>query len=58
LCPNHHVDFEYRMVRVDPRSFTITHAYDSTVHAELETRRETDETYLQYHDTTIGHQRV
>jgi hypothetical protein len=44
------------MVRVEPRSLAVTHAYDSTVHAELETRHETAETYLQYHNTTIGHQ--
>jgi predicted HNH restriction endonuclease len=58
LCPNHHVDFDYGMVRVDPRSLAVTHAYDSTVHAELETRHEVGGTYLQYHNTTIGHQRV
>lgn len=54
LCPNHHVDFDYGMVRVDPRSLAITHAYDSAVHAELETRHEVGETYLKYHNTTIG----
>lgn len=58
LCPNHHVDFDYGMVCVDPRSLAVTHAYDSTVHSELETRHEVGETYLQYHNTIIGHQRV
>jgi predicted HNH restriction endonuclease len=54
LCPNHHVDFDYGMVRVDPRSLAVAHAYDSTVHAELETRHEVGEAYLRYHNTTIG----
>jgi hypothetical protein len=56
LCQNPHVDFNYGMVRVDPRSLTVTHAYDSTVHSELEARHEVGETYLAYHNTKIAYQ--
>lgn len=54
LCPNHHVDFDYGMVRVDPRSLAVDHAYDSTVHAELEAQHEVGETYLNYHNAEIA----
>ncbi|MFC7228684.1 HNH endonuclease [Salinirubellus salinus] len=54
LCPDHHVDFDYGMVRVDPRSLAVDHAYDSSVHAELETRHEVGERFLTYHNDTIA----
>jgi predicted restriction endonuclease len=58
LCPNHHVDFDYGMVRVDPRSLAVEHAYDSSVHGELETRHEVGERYLSYHNDTIAFERL
>lgn len=31
LCPNHHADFDYGVIEVDPASHTIRHSYDSAV---------------------------
>lgn len=31
LCPNHHADFDYGMVRIDPETFQIEHIYDSQI---------------------------
>jgi 5-methylcytosine-specific restriction protein A len=28
LCPNHHADFDYGLVSVDPGSLTVAHAYE------------------------------
>jgi predicted HNH restriction endonuclease len=55
LCPDHHVDFDYGMVRVDPRSLDITHAYDERVHATLEARHEVGGAFLSYHNDTIAY---
>lgn len=31
LCPNHHADFDYGMIDVDPTTFEINHAYDDEI---------------------------
>lgn len=54
LCPDHHVDFDYGMVRVDPRSFAIDHAYDDGVHAELAVQHEVGRGHLTYHNDEIA----
>lgn len=31
LCPNHHADFDYGQLTVDPETYCISHAYDDAV---------------------------
>lgn len=56
LCPNHHIDFEYGMIRVDPDNFKINHRYESDLNGE--TLRVLDShnisRYIQYHDENIA----
>lgn len=57
LCPNHHADFDYGVIEVDPESYRIRHGYDSEVdRSELEVDPEhpLSEAYLQYHNTEIS----
>lgn len=53
LCPNHHADFDYGMIEVDPQTLEVTHAYDDdltgtqlTVHPDHDLAKE----YLRYHN--------
>lgn len=53
LCPNHHSDFDYGMVRIDVETLTVNHAYDDGVDGKRLTLRDdhslnTD--YLKYHN--------
>lgn len=54
LCPNHHIDFDYGMVRVDPQSFEIEHAYDEEVYTELEVQHDVATEYLLYHNQELA----
>ncbi|WP_265112273.1 HNH endonuclease [Halosolutus halophilus] len=57
LCPNHHADFDYGMIEVDPDTMTLSHAYESnldgrklTVHSDHELSKR----YLEYHNSEIA----
>jgi hypothetical protein len=57
LCPNHHSDFDYGMIEVDPDTLGITHAYDEGVDGEsLYVRDDHDlsDTYLKHHNSKIS----
>ncbi|KAB1194703.1 HNH endonuclease [Haloferax sp. MBLA0076] len=57
LCPDHHADFDYGMLAIDPDSKTIAHAYDRDIDgASLYVRddHEVDEQYLEYHNREIA----
>lgn len=57
LCPNHHADFDYGVVSVDPDTGRVAHAYDQTVDATTLTTRqdhEIDPEYLRYHNREIA----
>lgn len=56
LCPNHHADFDYGLVAVDPDSYRIAHAYDAAVDGgTLFVRGDhpLDARYLAYHNREI-----
>lgn len=53
LCPNHHADFDYGLIRVNPETLTIDHSYEAEtdgdtlhVHADHSLNRD----YLEYHN--------
>ena len=53
LCPNHHADFDFGMLEVDPSSFEISHRYDDEVDgSRLRTTSEhtIGSEYLRYHN--------
>lgn len=57
LCPDHHADFDYGMLAVDPETHTIAHAYERDVDgAELFLREDhaLDELFLDYHNREIA----
>jgi 5-methylcytosine-specific restriction endonuclease McrA len=37
LCPNHHSDFDYRLIEIDPESLEITHEYEELDRSGLRT---------------------
>lgn len=53
LCPNHHADFDYGMLSIDPDSLEISHQYDSSVDGNTLTMmpdHEIAQAYLNYHN--------
>ncbi|WP_126664349.1 HNH endonuclease [Haloterrigena salifodinae] len=57
LCPNHHADFDYGMIEIDPESLKISHKYDEeingstlTIHEDHEISRE----FIQYHNKELS----
>lgn len=57
LCPNHHADFDYGVIAVDPDDLTISHQYDDRVDgAKLNVRSDHDlaATLLSYHNENIS----
>jgi len=54
LCPNHHADFDFGMVKVDPDSLDINHCYEDK-ERELEFRpgHEVDPEFLEYNNDHI-----
>ncbi|WP_135828934.1 HNH endonuclease [Halorussus halobius] len=56
LCPNHHADFDFGRIRIDPQTFKINHAYESKVDGtELRRKKEhdIDERCVRYHNEGI-----
>lgn len=56
LCPNHHADFDYGMVKVEPATLEIEHAYDNDVcGSELTVipEHQIDHEFLRYHNENI-----
>lgn len=57
LCPDHHADFDYGMIEVDPDSFEITHGYDSTLDGEqlqVESGHNLRTNFFDYHNQQIS----
>ena len=57
LCPNHHADFDYGRVRVDPDSLLVEHAFDDDVDGTVLTvdaEHDLDTRYLAYHNAEIA----
>ncbi|MFA9427099.1 HNH endonuclease [Natronorubrum sp. A-ect3] len=57
LCPNHHSDFDYGMLEVDPDTLTVSHAYDTDVDGvRLHVRDDHNlsSSYLAHHNNEIS----
>lgn len=57
LCPNHHADFDYGRVRVDPDSLVVEHAFDDEVDGTFLTvdgDHDLNDEYLAYHNDRIA----
>jgi predicted restriction endonuclease len=56
LCPNHHADFDYGNITVDPDSLEIQHEYDESVNERLTLvgGHELGREYLEYHNREIA----
>lgn len=57
LCPNHHADFDYGRLSVDPKTYHVSHTYDDAVDGiELTVAdpHEPNEDYLTYHNEVIA----
>jgi len=53
LCPNHHADFDYGMISVDPETYEITHSYDKEVDGReliVLPAHDLDTRHLKYHN--------
>lgn len=57
LCPNHHADFDYGMVSVDPESLTVAHAYEpglSGTTLTLDSEHSLAREHIEYHNREIA----
>lgn len=57
LCANHHVDFDYGRIRVDPDTYELTHAFESDVDGTRLTiadGHELNAEFLEYHNEEIA----
>ena len=57
LCPNHHADFDYGRLRIDPESYEVTHAFDAAVDSEQLTvaaNHELDPQFFRYHNENVA----
>ncbi|WP_380678404.1 HNH endonuclease [Salinigranum sp. GCM10025319] len=57
LCPNHHADFDYGMVSVDPETWTVAHAYEhdlSGTTLTVASDHPLEGEYLAYHNRHIA----
>ncbi|MFC7164541.1 HNH endonuclease [Halospeciosus flavus] len=56
LCPDHHADFDYGTIAIDPRSYELRHLYEDRVDNRVLTVRgdhEIEREYLDYHNDEI-----
>jgi len=56
LCPNHHADFDYGMIRLDVDTLEIAHAYDERVNnqvLDIHSSHELDRERKNYHNENI-----
>ncbi|WP_323191581.1 HNH endonuclease [Halostella sp. PRR32] len=57
LCPNHHSDFDYGSIKVDPETLEITHAYERKFNRQtlfLDEDHSIDTEHLRYHNDEIS----
>lgn len=57
LCPNHHADFDYGVIDVDPDTFEIRHLHDAHVDGtelNVDPEHPLDPEYLNYHSRRIS----
>lgn len=58
LCPNHHAEFDYGGLAIDPESFEVVHLdSDNPVHGrQVKTNHELSKVYLEFHMEEIFNQ--
>lgn len=57
LCPNHHADFDYGVIEIDPETLEIAHAYESELTGQylfVEDDHNLKKEYLEYHASQIS----
>lgn len=57
LCSNHHADFDYGVVEIDPETLVIRHAFDETVDGETVTVLDShslETEHLEYHANELS----
>lgn len=57
LCPNHHADFDYGVIEIDPATHEISHEYDETVDGNpltVDEEHDIDPDKLRYHRNIIS----
>lgn len=57
LCPNHHADFDYGRIIVDPETYRVTHTYESSVDGtelNIAGPHEPNDDHLTYHNKVIA----
>lgn len=56
LCPNHHADFDYGMIKIDPDSLDITHAYEDDRGMTLDVLpgHDLDSDFLEYNNNNVA----
>ncbi|MFC6733051.1 HNH endonuclease [Haladaptatus sp. DYSN1] len=61
VCPNHHIDFENRMISIDSSSMEITHFYDSEINGReliVEDEHQVGPEYLGYNNHVVTHPQI
>lgn len=57
LCPNHHADFDYGVIEVDPDTLEIAHVCESQLNGRrllVEDSHDLNKAYLEYHQDEIS----
>ncbi|WP_160135331.1 HNH endonuclease [Halococcus salsus] len=55
LCPNHHSDFDYGTIEVDPNTLKLNHLYEASVSGtKLYAQHSVNPTRISYHNKTIS----
>ncbi|RLM52683.1 HNH endonuclease, partial [Halorubrum sp. Atlit-26R] len=57
LCPNHHTDFDYGQLTVDPETYRVSHTYEEAVDGtelDIADPHMISEDHLTYHNEVIA----
>lgn len=57
LCPNHHVDFDYGRIKIDPQTYQIQHADEPEVNGAqlaIEKNHNVENRYIRYHNEGLA----
>lgn len=57
LCPNHHADFDYGRIKVDPETYRVTHSYEKEidgVELQIANPHTLNDEHLSYHNSVIA----
>lgn len=57
LCPNHHADFDYGRISINPETYEVSHAYESSITGAIlnvDTEHPIDTELLRYHNEEIS----